>query len=165
MTDKMTKWGVGPRFTFYAFIYCMIMFGLTIYLDPLLEITKTLGISYHSLVLTGTILILLGLPFYLSSLTTVMRAFKEGTLVTNGVYGMCRHPVYAAWMVFFVPGIALFINSWSLMSAPFVMCLIARSLVAKEDVYLEETFGQEYLAYKQQVPAFLPYGWVKRRIT
>lgn len=165
MTDKMTKWGIGPKFTFYALIYCLIMFGLTVYLDPLLKITKTLSISYRSLALIGIILILLGVPFYLSSLITVMRAFKEGRLVTNGVYGMCRHPVYAAWVVFFVPGIALFMDSWALLSAPFIMYLTARTLVAKEDVYLIKTFGQEYLRYKQRVPAFLPYGWLKRKNT
>lgn len=165
MTNTMTKWGVGPRFTFYAIIYCLIMFGLTIYLDPRLKITSTLEIPYRLLALVGTTLIVFGVPFYLSSLITVMRAYKEGRLVTNGVYSMCRHPVYAAWIVFFVPSIALFINSWALLSSPFIMYLMARTLVAEEDVYLEETFGKDFLAYKQQVPAFLPYGWVKKKTT
>ena len=150
MTNKMTKWGVGPKFTVYASIYCLIMFGLTIYLDPLLKITKTLSISYQSLELIGIILIVLGVPFYLSSLISVMRGFKEGRLVTNGVYGMCRHPVYGVWVVFFVPSIALLMDSWALLSAPFIMYLMARTLVAKEDYYLTETFGQEYLAYKKR---------------
>jgi protein-S-isoprenylcysteine O-methyltransferase Ste14 len=65
-------------------------------------------------------------------------------------------------LIFFVPSMALFINSWAFMTAPFMMYLIARTLVPKEDVYLEETFGQEYLAYKKRIPAFLPYGWVKK---
>ena len=165
MTNKMTKWGVGPKFTIYAVIYCLIMYGLTIYFDPLLRITKTLNLSYPSLVMIGVILIVLGIPFYLSSLISVMRGFKEGRLVTNGVYGMCRHPVYAAWVVFFVPGIALFMDSWAFLSAPFIMYLMARILVAEEDVYLKEIFGQEYVAYEQNVPAFLPYGWIKRKTT
>jgi protein-S-isoprenylcysteine O-methyltransferase Ste14 len=163
MVDKMTKWGVGPIFTIYTAMYCVLMFVLTLYLDPILKITNTPGISYQLLELIGTVLVVLGIPFYLSSLSAVMRAFKENRLVTSGVYGMCRHPVYAAWMVFFVPAIALFINSWALLSAPFIMCLVAKALVDKEDVYLEKTFGQEYLAYKQQIPAFLPYGWVKKK--
>ena len=165
MTNKMTKWGVGPKFTIYAVIYCLIMYGLTIYFDPLLRITKTLNLPYPSLVMIGVILIVLGIPFYLSSLISVMRGFKEGRLVTNGVYGMCRHPVYAAWVVFFVPGIALFMDSWAFLSAPFIMYLMARILVAEEDVYLKEIFGQEYVAYEQNVPAFLPYGWIKRKTT
>jgi protein-S-isoprenylcysteine O-methyltransferase Ste14 len=161
LKNEMTKWGVGPRFTVFAFIYCLVMLGLTKRLDPVLRITGTPGVSYKYLVAAGLVLIITGVPFYLSSLVSVMRAFKEGRLVTDGAYGMCRHPVYAAWVVFFVPAIALFMDSWALFSAPFVMYFIARALVSKEDVYLEEAFGQEFLAYKQRVPAFLPYGWMK----
>jgi protein-S-isoprenylcysteine O-methyltransferase Ste14 len=159
MTNQMTKWGVGPIFTLYSVIYCILMFGLTVLFDPLFKITF---VPHHMLVWFGIILILLGIPFYLFSLVSVMRAFKAGRLVTSGVYGMCRHPVYAAWLVFFVPSIALIINSWALLSAPFVMYFLARVLVNKEDVYLEKIFGQEYLAYKENVPAILPYGWLKR---
>jgi protein-S-isoprenylcysteine O-methyltransferase Ste14 len=162
MTNHMTEWGVGPKFTLYSVTYCVIMFVLTIYIDPFFKITKTLSVSYQVLVLTGIILIVLGVPFYLFSMIPVMRAFKERRLITSGVYGMCRHPVYAAWLLFFVPSLALFINSWAFLSAPFVMYVIARTLVSKEDVYLEETFGQAYLTYKKRVPAILPYGWLKR---
>jgi protein-S-isoprenylcysteine O-methyltransferase Ste14 len=159
MTSQMTKWGVGPKFTLYTTIYCLLMFGLTRYFDPLFKITF---IPYRMLLWFSSILILLGIPFYLFSIVSVMRAFKAGKLVTSGVYGMCRHPVYSAWLVFFVPGIALLINSWALLSAPFVMYLLVRALVKKEDIYLEENFGQEYLSYKHKVPAILPYGWIKR---
>jgi len=48
------------------------------------------------------------------------------------------------------PSIALLINSWALLSAPFVMYLLVRALVNKEDIYLEENFGQEYLSYITQ---------------
>jgi protein-S-isoprenylcysteine O-methyltransferase Ste14 len=163
MANTMTKWGVGPKFTIFSFIYCLIMLGLTTYFNPFLKITKSRAISYQGLELIGAVLIVLGIPFYLFAIVSVMRAFKEGQLVTTGVYGMCRHPVYAAWVVFFVPSIALFFDSWVLLSAPFIMYLIARALVAKEDVYLEEAFGPEYLAYKKQVPAFIPYGWMKKK--
>ena len=156
----MTKWGAGPKFALYSAIYCLLMFGLTRYLDPLFKITL---VAYRMLVWIGLILIALGVPFYLFSAVSVMRAFKAGRLVTGGAYGMCRHPVYSAWLVFLVPGIALLINSWAFLTAPFVMYLILRALVKEEEIYLEETFGQEYLAYKEDVPAVLPYGWLKRR--
>jgi protein-S-isoprenylcysteine O-methyltransferase Ste14 len=159
MTEQMTEWGVGPKFTIYSVIYGALMFALTVYFEPLFQITL---VPYKILVWIGIVLIALGIPFYLFSLVPVMRAFKAGKLMTNGVFGMCRHPVYAAWMLFFVPALALFINSWALLSVPFVMYIIARNLVTNEDIYLEKTFGQEYLTYKRNVPAFLPYGWIKR---
>jgi protein-S-isoprenylcysteine O-methyltransferase Ste14 len=109
---------------------------------------------HYSHCLGDTFLSLFSLP--------VMRAFKARRLITSGVYSMCRHPVYAAWLLFFVPSLALFINSWAFLSAPFVMYFLVGALVTKEDIYLEETFGQEYLAYKHKIPAILPYGWLKR---
>jgi len=159
MVNQMTKWGVGPKLALYSTIYCVLMFGLTMYFAPLYKITL---IPNHLLVWIGVILIVMGVPFFLFSLVPVMRAFKARRLITNGVYGMCRHPVYAAWCLFFIPGLALLLNSWVFLSAAFVMYFITGAFVTKEDAYLEETFGQEYLAYNQKVPAILPYGWLKK---
>ena len=158
MTNEMTKWGVGPKFTLYSAVYCVFILVLTAQLNPFFKMTF---VPYPVLASIGIILILTGVPFYLLSLVTVMRAFKAGRLVTGGVYGMCRHPVYAAWVIFFVPGIVFLINSWISFSAPVVMYLILRTLVKEEDAYLERTFGTEYLAYKEKVPAVLPIGWLR----
>jgi protein-S-isoprenylcysteine O-methyltransferase Ste14 len=154
----MTRWGVGPRFALYSVIYCGLMFWLTRYFDPRFKITF---VPHRMLVWIGLILMVVGIPFYLFSLVSVMRAFNAGRLVTRGAYGMCRHPVYAAWVVFLVPGLALLLNSWALLTAPFVMYFLARTLVHKEELYLEGKFCQEYLAYKQKVPAILPVGGLK----
>jgi protein-S-isoprenylcysteine O-methyltransferase Ste14 len=157
----MTKWGVGPKFTLYSVLYCLPALGAAFYFDPLLKIT---WVPYPILAWIGILLIATGIPFYLFSLIPVMRAFNAGRLITGGVYGMCRHPVYAVWVVFFVPALALLFNSWLLLSAPLVMYFIAKSLVVQEDIYLEGTFGRAYLAYKEKVPAILPYGWLKKNI-
>ncbi|MGO9146064.1 MAG: methyltransferase family protein [Desulfomonilia bacterium] len=158
MTNEMTKWGVGPKFSLYSAVYCVFILVLTAQLNPFFRMTF---VPYPLLASIGIILILTGIPFYILSLVTVMRAFKAGRLVTGGVYGMCRHPVYAAWVIFFVPGIVFLINSWIGFSAPVVMYLILRTLVKEEDGYLERTFGAEYLAYKGRVPAVLPIGWLR----
>ncbi len=156
----MTKWGVGPTLAFYSAIYCIMMYGLTLLFDPFFRITLT-----HKKILVWmglAFIFILGIPFLISSAVPVMRAFKDGRLVTTGVYSMCRHPIYAAWLIFFFPGIALIANSLALLSTSFVMYFVAGMLVKKEDVYLEKTFGQAYLAYKKRVPAILPYGWLKK---
>ncbi|MFZ5568809.1 MAG: methyltransferase family protein [Thermodesulfobacteriota bacterium] len=159
MTNKMTKWGCGPRFGLYSAFYCILMFGLTIYFEPLFTIAF---IPYGFSRWLAIAPLILGIPFYLFSLVSVMRAFKAGKLVTKGVYGMCRHPVYSAWILFFIPGLALLLNSWALLSASVVLYFLARFMVREEDMYLEIMFGEEYLKYKSEVPAILPYGWQTR---
>jgi len=155
----MTKWGVGPKFFIYSVIYSFLIIAVTVYFYPLFKMTF---IPYGILASIGVILILTGLPFYIISLVSVMRAFKAGHLVTDGVYGMCRHPIYAAWVIFFVPGIVLLINSWIGFSISVVMYFLLQMLVKEEDQYLEKSFGKEYLAYRKKVPAVLPIGWIKK---
>lgn len=155
----MTKYGVGSRFTLLSIMYGLIMVLLSIFFDPVFKIPH---VPYKFLVIAGVVLILLGFPFYLHALTSVMRAFEEKRLLTNGSFGMCRHPVYAAWVVFFVPGIMLFFNTWLGLTAPIFMYLLIRVLVDKEEIYLEEMFGEEYLLYKKRVPLVLPVGWLNR---
>jgi protein-S-isoprenylcysteine O-methyltransferase Ste14 len=64
-------------------------------------------------------------------------------------------------VVFLAPAIALLVNSWLGLTAPVFMYFVLRSLVHKEEIYLENTFGAEYQDYKTKVPCILPYGWLK----
>ena len=40
----------------------------------------------------------------------------------------------------------------------FLLC----KLVLKEEVYLEQVFGSEYINYKNETPCILPFGYLKR---
>ena len=156
MTNKMTFWGVGPKYTLFSGVYCILTVALSKYFDPFFTIHF---VPYDVLVTIATILILIGIPFYIISLVTIKRAFAAGRLVTEKTFGMCRHPVYSAWIIFFVPGIMLLINTWIGLSASLVMYFLLLKLV-QEEVYLESVFGNEYLVYKKRVPAVLPVSWL-----
>ena len=71
-----------------------------------------------------------------------MRAYNADKLCTDGAFGLCRHPVYASWTVLLLPGIALLIGSWILLTIPVVMAAILRWLVREEEEYLAERFGE-----------------------
>jgi protein-S-isoprenylcysteine O-methyltransferase Ste14 len=161
MPGKMSFWGVGPKYTFFSAIYCTFVIALSRYFNPFFKISF---VSYGILKSIGVFLILIGIPFYFISLVSIKRAFKEGVLVTDGAFGMCRHPVYSAWIVFFIPGIMLLINTWAGLSAPFVMYFLVVLFVREEEVYLEGVFGQAYLEYKKRIPIVLPIGWLKSKV-
>lgn len=157
----MTRWGVGPMFASLSIIYGLFMIMLSRHFEPLLEINF---IPHRLLATVGILLILIGIPFNIVAIVIVTRAFNAGNLVTGGIFGMCRHPLYAAWVVFIVPGIMLLVNSWIGLTTPPVMYFILRILVKKEEIYLEKMFGDKYLAYKKRVPAVLPIGWLKSNV-
>lgn len=158
MTTKMTQWGTGPVFALASIVYGVAV-GLTTHDMAGVRITV---VPYSVLLTLGIVLIAIGVPIYILSAKAVIPAFNSGQLVTDGVYGMCRHPLYGAWIVFIAPGIELLTGSWIGLTTPIVMYLLLRLLVGKEEEYLTHHFGNRYEAYRRRVPFLLPLGWLRR---
>ena len=155
MKEKMSRWGVGPSFAFLSIVYGMIMIAITRYFPSIFKIPflPTWLLSF-----IGILLLLIGIPFFLISVKTVTKAYNSDTLVTQGIYRCCRHPLYSAWVVFIVPGFFFLVDSWIGLTTPFFMYFLLCKLVTKEEVYLEQVFGSEYIEYKKKVPCILPIG-------
>ena len=158
MEEKMSRWGVGPIFAFLSISYGLISLAVSRYFYPLFRIDF---VPYGFLAVLGVVLVLFGFVFFIISVKTVMRAYNANKLVTGGIFRCCRHPLYASWVVFIVPGIVFLANSWLGLTAPVLMYVILRILVKKEELYLERVFGSEYLEYKKKVPCILPFGWIQ----
>ncbi len=161
MTEKMTRFGVGPKFALLSVGYIILIIALNMYFKPFFNMDF---LPYNFLATIAVVLFLIGIPFYIISIVTLRRAFRSGKLVTSGVFGICRHPIYTSGVIFFTPGLALLLNSWIIFTTPAMMYIFLRLLITKEEVYLEKTFGNEYNEYKRRVPAVLPIGWMKSKV-
>jgi protein-S-isoprenylcysteine O-methyltransferase Ste14 len=72
-------------------------------------------------------------------------------LTTEGPFRYSRNPSYLALAMIYA-GIALLRNSlWAIHFLPVVVAVIQREVIGREERYLERAFGEEYLAYKEQV--------------
>jgi len=72
-------------------------------------------------------------------------------IVTNGVYGLSRNPIYVAFLLI-VLSFVLFANSlWFIGSAILTFLLLQFGVVKREEEYLHEKFGAEYDEYCQRV--------------
>jgi protein-S-isoprenylcysteine O-methyltransferase Ste14 len=158
LENRMSRWGTGPLFAVLSLIYGTLAGLVGRHFYPLFHIGF---LSPWFLTLFGSVLIVIGIPFCIISAKKVMRAYDAGELVTDGVYRHCRHPLYASWVVFIGPGIALLLDSWLVLTTAVFMYLLLRILVKKEEAYLESTFGSKYREYKKQVPCIMPYGVIK----
>jgi protein-S-isoprenylcysteine O-methyltransferase Ste14 len=156
--EKMSLRGVGPVFAALSFGYGILMVIISRHFHPVFQISF---VPYWLLSILGVTLILIGAPFFLISVKTVVTAYNANELVTDGIFRCCRHPLYASWVVFIVPGIALLLNSWIVLTTSIFMYFILRMLVRREEVYLENVFGSAYVEYKKKVPCILPIGWIK----
>ena len=160
MTETMSRWGGGPAFSLLSAFCFAVAVALRFFLR------QTFGmdfVPYHILLPIGTLLIAVGAAFWIWAVVSVMRSYNAKTLCTTGPFGICRHPVYASWTVFIVPGVALVMNSWIVLTVPIVMVAMLLLTVQQEEAYLRETFGQEYADYQRRVPAVLPFGWLRSR--
>ena len=71
-------------------------------------------------------------------------------LVTDGVYGMSRNPIYLAMVLLIIGLAATLDNIWLLALAAIFQQIIRWGVIAREERYLETKFGQEYSAFKQR---------------
>ncbi len=82
--------------------------------------------------------------------------FDEATtLVTSGFYRFSRNPMYLG-MVFLLLGTAiLFGTAGTLIPIPFFIWIIRNNFILGEERFLEETFGEQYLDFKNRVRRWL----------
>ena len=83
--------------------------------------------------------------------TTVKPFEKSSVLVTGGVFGLSRHPMYLG-MTSILLGTSLLLGS----IIPFVVVaifafLMEKNFIKTEEKMLHDAFGEEYLKYKKKV--------------
>lgn len=153
INKKMTRWCIGPKFTYISVVFGGIVLFLHFYFFPTFTF---IIVSRWVNLIAGVILIGIGIPLFFISAHVIHEYFNKGKLCTTGIYAYFRHPLYAAWIVFIVPGIVLIIRSITAISWPIFMYIIFRMFIGEEDEYLKEKFGDEYLDYENTVNAVFP---------
>jgi len=150
---KMFFWGIGPSVSVPTLVYAALA-GAATYLWPTWFAIH--GIPYPALLTAGVILLLVGTAFQMIAGWALMRAYHQDRLVTTGVYAVCRNPLYANIILTFLPALALLCRSWLMLTASVVMYVLTRLLIHREEEYLQQRFGQEYLDYRRRTGAIFP---------
>jgi LPXTG-site transpeptidase (sortase) family protein len=87
-------------------------------------------------------------------------ALKQGNwrekLVTSGPYRYSRHPIYSAIIFLLNPAFGILLRSWLIVFAALPAYFIWKKCAQGEESYLQEKFGEVYLAYKRRVHAYFP---------
>jgi protein-S-isoprenylcysteine O-methyltransferase Ste14 len=110
----------------------------------------------------GAMVFVLALALAAWAIVTITRAgsnvptnLPTTTIVSSGPYRFTRNPIYLG-MFLSVIGVAIaFDNFWLLMTlVPFAL-VIRYGVVAREEAYLERTFGDVYRGYRSRVRRWL----------
>lgn len=102
----------------------------------------------------------IGYAFVITGLLMIVKGwikvyFSRNQLLTDGIYGVVRHPQYTGIFLAVFGQLVHWPTILTLALAP-VIVLAYVHLARREEAQLIQRFGDAYLAYRQQVPMFLP---------
>ena len=114
------------------------------------------------LILIGICLIGLGFLLAFNSISRFIKAktgvvpFSESTtLITEGFYKYTRNPMYVGMNSFLLGLMLILKNPLNIILLIIFFFIVRNMFVLKEEVQMEETFGEDYLTYKGKVRRWL----------
>ena len=114
------------------------------------------------LILIGICLIGLGFLLAFNSISSFIKAktgvvpFSESTtLITEGFYKYTRNPMYVGMNSFLLGLMLILKNPLNIIFLIIFFFIVRNMFVLKEEVQMEETFGEDYLTYKRKVRRWL----------
>jgi len=107
------------------------------------------------LILIGVAIMAAGVRNFSRAATPVPSNQPVRALVTTGIHGWSRNPIYVG-MLFLYAGIGMGARSaWVLILALPLFIILRYRVVAREETYLEQRFGDAYRDYKARVRRWL----------
>jgi len=140
--------GVAPLIAIPTFIYLILTVLIGKSMDTKFTITTN---HYFFLAAIGIILIITGILMVISCGRKLLNSFNNGLLMTDGLYRIFRNPMYAAYLLFVIPGICLLFNSWLVLTTVIINYILFSIFIKCEHRYLKEKFGSEYDGYLEKV--------------
>jgi protein-S-isoprenylcysteine O-methyltransferase Ste14 len=154
MSSKMTFGGIGPKLALISLPYILLAILVT-HRDPqFLKLNLADNVWFA---IAGYAWIGIGFLFYVATIFVFLTDFKKGLLVTRGTFSLCRNPIYASFIVFFIPGLALVFQSGMILSIAMVLYLNFKLSIHGENKVLQREFGETYETYRKNVNELIPF--------
>jgi protein-S-isoprenylcysteine O-methyltransferase Ste14 len=118
---------------------------------------------FHSEIISwiGVFFCLAGLLLLVSSLLSFGQSFRVGIdpdhpdkLITSGVFAFTRNPIYVAF-AFILLGQFLIFSNWILLIYTVAGTWLFHRQVLREEEYLKQHYGKEYIEYSTHVRRYL----------
>ena len=106
-------------------------------------------------VVAGSVVFAWGLGTFARAKTGIMLQQAAQRLVDAGPYRLSRNPMYVGFVAIYL-GASLIANTvWPLVLLPVVLLALELAVIAREERYLQRTFGEAYEEYCQRVGRWL----------
>lgn len=104
-----------------------------------------------------------GLACITRARTELARAKAKNKPAMFGVYSLCRHPMYAGWLLGLFPAITIISGSWPMIGLPIAAWIGYKMGLPDEEQALMDQFGDTYRNYRRQTRELLPLPPKKER--
>lgn len=132
--------------------------GITLVGILTIDFSRTKGLLIHeplALRGLGIALIILGATVRIWCFIDLRSTWRIDHLVTSGIYGWTRNPIYLSFMVVIL-GVAFACDAWLGFAWAAASIAALYQLARVEESDLEKAFGDEFTRYRTRVPRFLP---------
>ena len=102
------------------------------------------------ILLIGILILTIPVTMFIKYKTTIdpIEFKKVNKLVTSGIYKYSRNPMYLGLLLIVISSSILYLNIYSVSTPIFFYYWINRFQIQREEIFLTEKFGKEYLSYK-----------------
>ena len=122
----------------------------------LINIPFQLEISFFILSLGILVFINPVLKFIKSKTTINPIQFEEtNRLVTSGIFKYSRNPMYLGMLMIIISTSIFYLNIYSILTPFLFVFWINKFQIKREEAFLAEKFGKEYLSYKNKTRMWL----------
>ncbi|MGD0765362.1 MAG: isoprenylcysteine carboxylmethyltransferase family protein [Dehalococcoidia bacterium] len=136
----------------------IVAFGIALVGVLVIDFSRSKGLLIGeplALKALGVALIILGATVRIWCFVDLRSTWRIDHLVTSGIYGWTRNPIYLSFMVIIL-GAALVSHAWLGFAWAAASIVTLYQLARVEESDLEKAFGDEFVRYRTSVPRFLP---------
>jgi protein-S-isoprenylcysteine O-methyltransferase Ste14 len=105
----------------------------------------------------GYVLLVPGTLLWISGIIQLLMDFPKGKLITHGVYGICRNPIYSSFILLILPAISILTLTWVYLCVSIFLYIGVTLFIGKEEKQLLQVFGEDYANYLKNVNRIIPF--------
>lgn len=101
--------------------------------------------------IAGIVLLVVGVPLWLTSVAQILVWVPRKTLITTGPFRLMLHPLYTTVALLVIPAAGLVLDTWLGFALGAVLYAASRIFSPREEKLLARYFPKEYPAYRARV--------------
>ncbi|NNL76693.1 MAG: isoprenylcysteine carboxylmethyltransferase family protein [Desulfobacterales bacterium] len=154
MNNFQRIFGTGPR----GLLFSLTLLFLTYLLEPVVGLPQIHSSYSFGVIIFGFSIVLTFIVIVWS--TKSLHPNQRGReLITSGAFKYFRHPLYAAFLIFFNLGLALFLNNYVYVIWAILQHVVWHINIIGEERLMNNTFPEKYRQYCKKTGRFIPIFW------